>query len=78
MHRTKLCSTGNPDHGQYVAPSPSLTAVVNSIEEAVTACHEYISCWNLGSGNWYGEAGKVFNAGRLVATIAYNGRVCLV
>lgn len=76
MYRTTLCSTGNPDHSQYVAPSPSLVAVVNSIEDAVSACREYISYWNLGSGNWCGDAGKVFKDGKLVAAVAYNGRVC--
>lgn len=38
MYRTILCSTGNPDHGQFVAVSPSAVAMVNSIEEAVTVC----------------------------------------
>jgi len=75
MYETILCSTGNPDHGQYVAPSPLQTAMVCSIKDAVAACREYISSWNLGGGNWCGDAGKVYQSGKLVATISYNGRV---
>ncbi|NJD37044.1 MAG: hypothetical protein FIA89_01795 [Geobacter sp.] len=75
MYRTILCSTGNPDHGQYVAVSPSAVAKVKSIEDAVTACREYISEWDLGGGNWCGDAGKVFLSDKLVARIAYNGKV---
>lgn len=75
MYRTMLCSTGNPDHGQFVAVSPSVVARVKSIEEAVTACRAYIFKWNLGGGNWCGDAGKVFLSDKLVARIAYNGKV---
>ena len=76
MYKTILCSKGNPDHGQYVALSPSQKKVTNSIDEAVAACRDYISYWNLGGGNWCGDAGKVFEDGKHLATIAYNGRVC--
>lgn len=75
MYTTILCSTGNPDHGQYATPSPKQTATVRSLDAAVTACREYIEKWDLGSGNWCGEAGKVFYAGELVASISYNGRI---
>ena len=75
MYTTILSSTGNPDHGQYTSPSRKQTAIVCSLEAASTACQKYIKEWNLGSGNWCGEAGKVFHAGELVATISYNGRV---
>lgn len=75
MYRTILCSTGNPDHGQFVAPSPMQIAMVSSVNAAVAACREYIFSWNLGRGNWCGDAGKVYRSGKLVATISYNGKV---
>ncbi len=75
MYRTMLCSEGNLDHGQYVAVSPSVVVRVKTIRDAVTACREYIYEWNLGSGNWCGDAGKVFNSQRLIARITYNGKV---
>lgn len=78
MFTTILCSTGNPDHAQYAAPSPRKSAKVCSIEEAVSVCREYIDEWNLGGGNWCGDAGKVLSSGSLVAQIAYNGRVSYV
>jgi hypothetical protein len=49
--------------------------MTSSIDEAVAACRDYISYWNLGGGNWCGDAGKVFKDGMHLATIAYNGRV---
>ena len=76
MYKTILCSKGNPDHGQYVSLSPSQTGVTSSIEEAVAVCRDYISYWNLGGGNWCGDAGKVFKCEKHVANIAYNGKVC--
>ncbi len=76
MYRTMLCSAGNPDHGQYSAPSIPQAIMASSLEEASAACRKYIAQWNLGSGNWCGEAGKVYRAEKLVATIAYNGRIC--
>lgn len=75
MFKTVLCSVGNPDHGQYVAPSPAQTVAVNSLEEAATACRNYIRDWDLGGGNWCGDAGKVFCSGKLVARISYNGMI---
>lgn len=75
MYATILCSTGNPDHGQFVAPSPLQIKMVSSVNAAVTACREYIFSWNLGGGNWCGDAGKVYRSGKHVATISYNGKV---
>ena len=75
MYKTILCSTGNPDHGQFVAPSPMQVVQVNSLNAAVVACRKYIDSWNLGGGNWCGDAGKVFRSGKFVATISYNGKV---
>jgi DNA (cytosine-5)-methyltransferase 1 len=70
-----LCSTGNPDHGQTISQSPEQRWRVSSLKQASTVCREYISEWNLGSGNWSGDSGKVFQNGNHVATIAYNGRI---
>ena len=75
MYETILFSTRNPDGGQYVVPSPLQTAMVCSIKDALAACSEYISSWNLGGGNWCGDAGRVYQSGELVSTISYNGRV---
>jgi DNA (cytosine-5)-methyltransferase 1 len=70
-----LCSTGNPDYGQTYPQSPSRRKWVFSLQEASTACRDYITEWNLGSGNWCGEAGKVYQGDCHVATVAYNGRI---
>lgn len=78
MYTTMLCSTGNPDHGQYAAPSPAREVRTDSVEAAASACRDYIEEWGLGGGNWCGNAGKVFKGESIVATIAYNGRICFV
>lgn len=70
-----LCSVGNPDRGQDSPQSPSRRVWVSNLEEASTACREYISQWNLGSGNWGGEAGSVFVNDNRVASICYNGKI---
>ncbi|ALC15321.1 DNA-cytosine methyltransferase [Desulfuromonas soudanensis] len=70
-----LCSTGNPDYGQTTPQSPYSRRWVTSPEEAVDICRKYIEHWNLGSGNWCGESGKVMQYGALVAMISYNGRI---
>ena len=38
-----------------------------------TACCAYIEQYDLGGGNWSG--GQMFEAGRQVARVSYNGRV---
>ncbi|ORJ61636.1 hypothetical protein B5V00_06155 [Geothermobacter hydrogeniphilus] len=70
-----LCSFGNPDHGQVSPQSPSRRVWVDSLDEASKSCREYINQWNLGSGNWTGEAGNVYLNGIKVASISYNGRI---
>jgi len=74
-HEVVLCSVGNPDYGQDSPQSPSRRVWVNSLQDASTVCREYIKKWNLGRGNWGGEAGKIYLNSRLVASVAYNGKV---
>lgn len=74
-YEVALCSCGNPDHGQDSPQSPSRRVWVDSLEEASAACREYIEQWNLGGGNWAGDAGMVYFNGSKVATISYNGKI---
>ena len=74
-HEVVLCSVGNPDHGQSGSQSPSRRVWVNGLEDASSVCREYIEKWNLGSGNWGGEAGKVYLDACQVASVAYNGKL---
>ena len=50
----------------------NLLVEVESLEDASRICSNWIEELGLGSGNWTG--GKVFNGGKLVAEISYNGR----
>lgn len=73
-----LANVGNIDHDENpFAPLPGTTtykASVQSLEEAVVVCRQYIEYNELGGGNWIG--GQVTNAdtGEHVAYISYNGR----
>lgn len=75
MYETILCSVGNPDRGQYVSPSLPRKVKTRTLKEASAACRDYILDWNLGGGNWCGNAGKVFLNKTHVANIAYNGKI---
>lgn len=72
-----LSDVGNPDHGQD--PTRSLTGrrprriKVKDYAEASKVCRAYIEQHELGAGNWSG--GKVFEDGREIAEVSYNGRV---
>ena len=70
-----LSACGNPDFGQSRDIGvPKRVVAVTSLEEASTACQNYIAEFNLGSGNWTG--GKVYGkGGAVVARISYNGRI---
>lgn len=72
-----LRSAGNPDFGQdpeHPVPGvPYLTAEVDSLTEASDVCRQYIDTYELGGGNWTG--GAVYQDGRQIAHISYNGRI---
>lgn len=49
---------------------------VKSIAEAVKICKKFIDDNQVGSGNWYAaDAGWIFQDGKKIARVAYNGRV---
>lgn len=73
MLTIKLSSVGNPDHRQYSPLSPSTTVEIESLEEASKVCLNYIYEYELGGGNWSG--GQVYQSGKQVAYVSYNGRV---
>lgn len=72
-----LSSVGNPDKDQD--PSKPLPWVRNntytttSMLEASMACQSYIATNSLGAGNWSG--GDIYQNGKIVARVSYNGRV---
>jgi hypothetical protein len=73
-----LSHAPNPDiPGGYWDGKPQcrgMTIEVDSLEDASSACLQYIAKHNLGSGNWTG--GSVFDRmGYKVAEVSYNGRV---
>ena len=70
-----MSSCGNPDFDEDPAQalSPTLIISVATFEEASAACRAYIEQYDLGGGNWSG--GQLFEAGRQVARVSYNGRV---
>lgn len=75
--RVLLATRGNPDYGQDPArppvgmpPDRFLTAV--SLEEAKEIVAKYISDNDVGGGQWVG--GDVWQGGRRLGGIAYNGR----
>jgi|GEM_PF-1008240 len=75
MMTVKLSSCGNPDHGQNPndSLSPTVSCEVATFKGASLICTKYIANWNLGGGNWAG--GQVYEDGKQVARISYNGRV---
>jgi hypothetical protein len=73
MFRLKLASVPNPDYDEWFSPAPSQVVKVKSLQEASRKCREYITEYNLGSGNWVG--GNVFRNNEQIGRISYNGRV---
>lgn len=73
MFRVKLASAPNPDYDEWFAPAPTRYITVQSLKDASHKCREYISEFNLGSGNWTG--GQVFQQRKQIARISYNGRI---
>ena len=73
--KVKLSSCGNPDYRQdpNASISPAETISVETLKEASERCESYIARWDLGGGNWAG--GQVYDAGKQIARISYNGRI---
>lgn len=72
--KVKLSATGNPDFGQYGSIGvQTRRVVVRSLSEASRLCRHFIETEDLGSGNWTG--GQVYEDGKKIAQISYNGRV---
>lgn len=72
-----LCSVGNPDRKQYTK-SVSIPEFVpfGTLGEASEICRNYISEWDLGSGNWGDESGAIYHPVKgLIAHVSYNGRI---
>lgn len=75
--KVKLAHGVNPDiqSGYWTAMKrPGSTEVdVASLGEASQKCMDYIEQYDLGGGNWAG--GQVYENGKQIARISYNGRV---
>lgn len=69
----KMESVGNPDYGQYAPLSEPETVICDTLQACVQECQRYIAAWDLGGGNW--PPTFVFQHGRKVAKISYNGRL---
>ena len=76
--KVKLATCGNLDYGQnpnqpvWGCPKPSFF-VVGSLDEARRVCLRYIAKWNLGGSQW--DGGQIFEGGKQIANVSYNGRV---
>ena len=73
--KVDISCCGNPDHGEYKPPAPSLGLVsVDSLEDASDACRAYIIDNSLGAGNW--SRGDVYDEeDTKIARICYNGKI---
>ncbi len=76
----ELKHTANPDvaggyWGGFVPSVNNIIEQVATLEEASRACRRFIEEHELGGGNWAG--GNVYDGGKLVASVSYNGRVWL-
>jgi len=69
----RLRSVGNPDFGQYAAISNPEEVICETLEQVRQACLDYISKWNLGSGNWPRTVIK--HNGKPLCSVSYNGRL---
>lgn len=77
MMQVEMKASPNPD---YDAPEHRATIrikafrhTVDSFKDASRAVRHFIETNDLGSGNWTG--GRIFNDGRVVGRVSYNGRV---
>ena len=73
-----LKHVSNPDiDGGYweqpKSPAKERRAEVDSFKEASELCQRYIEFNGLGGGNWAG--GQIFENGKQIAFVSYNGRV---
>ena len=74
--KVKLKHCANIDiNGGYYGKAPrenNIYVEVNNLEEASETCKNWIHKYGLGSGNWIG--GQVYENGKQIARISYNGR----
>jgi len=78
MYEVKLSHAPNPDiaDGYWQDGNPfalNVTAKVPNLLSASVVCRNYITRNGLGGGNWTG--GQVFENGKQIARVSYNGRV---
>lgn len=76
--KVELSSVGNPDFGQdpdrpLYGAKKNKKVSVSSFEEASEVVNKFIHENDLGSGNWSG--GAIFENGKQIAHVSYNGRV---
>ena len=73
-----MSGEGNPDMRQYAPIAPPTSQRVATLREAQNLCRSYIKDWDLGVGNWVGEAGMVYLAVgdncKYAGKFSYNGR----
>lgn len=73
----ELCTVGNPDHGQTLAPVSPEWAVVETMSEAKAAVRAYLeeNVDLIGAGNWGPNSGRVWDhQGEVVARFSFNLR----
>jgi hypothetical protein len=75
--KVRLAHASNPDiRGGYWGEKPTVKAhsvTVTTLDEASKVCRDFIEKYELGGGNWTG--GQVEDNNKVVAQIAYNGRI---
>ncbi len=74
----RLASVGNPDFNQNPSRplegcEPDREVRVETLHEASVKCRQFIDENGLGGGNWAG--GQIFDGGKQIARVSYNGRV---
>jgi len=72
MFTIRLCSTGNPDHGQYAPVSNPEVASAETLEALKAKVEAYIEEWDLGGGNW--TEPPVKENGKTIGYFSYNLR----
>ena len=79
-YKVVLENYGNIDYGQNpnrpLPQTKNALIMCTSLGEASKLCLDYINKYDLGSGNWGGNAGIVLDLNnKQVARISYNGRI---
>lgn len=78
MFEVHMAAVGNPDFNEpaRLPGVPDVTVPVANLDDAVDTCREFIEQYDLGGGNWIG--GQVYDSGKQVARVHYNGRVAVM